>query len=149
MKRSPLRRRTALRRGTPLRRTEWRRKPGRPTVPPETRVAVFERAQGLCEVNVRYGDVCVDVASDVHHRVPRGLGGCHGEAREVSDRLSSVMAACRPCHSWVHERPEAAATNGWLVRRGVDASAVPVWVRGGLSWLDDAGRVHDFEAGAA
>jgi hypothetical protein len=156
MKRSPMpSRRTALRSGvplvrrTPLRRTALRRSAPRPTVPVDVRAALGERSGGVCEIGIRWKNVCVGAASAVHHRIPRGMGGSHGAARVRADRLSSVVATCDPCHAWVHANPEKAELNGWILPRGSDSSAEPTWRRGVLVYLDDAGQVHDYESACA
>lgn len=149
MKRSPISRRTGLVRRTPLRRTAIRRSAPRPTVPVDVRAALGERSGGVCEIAVRYRHQCAGAATQVHHRALKGVGGVHGDAVAVSDRLSSLLHGCGPCHGWVHANPEKAAVNGWIVPRGSDSSSEPVWRRGVLVYLTDGGEVVDFERAAA
>jgi hypothetical protein len=150
VKRSPLHRRSVLRRRTPLRRTASRRSAPRPTVPDEVRAELAKRSEGLCEIRIAWKSTCTGAASDVHHRVVRGMGGCRSEeARWKADRLSGLLHGCRGCHAWVHANPEAAGTSGLILPRGSDSSSEPVWRRGVLVYLDDLGQVHDYEAGAA
>lgn len=107
------------------------------------------RSGGRCEPTVYLHNRCTGVATVVHHRIPRGVGGSHGAARKVADRLSSLLHCCENCHAAIHEHVSISLANGWLVRRGSDATAVPTWVRRGLVWLTDDGRVVDYDEAAA
>ena len=116
-------------------------RPATLAVPMDVRAALRERSGGLCEVG-RAG--CLLRATEAHHRVPRGYGGRHGQARQVSDRLSNLLDVCRACHGWVHGHPVAARQAGWLLR--VVPPFEPLLYRGEPCYLDDLGGVHAFEA---
>ena len=84
---------------------------------------------------------------DPHHRQPRGMGGVHGAARDLSDDPVNFLALCRwPCHAFTEHEPEAARRLGWVVPHPVDVSRVPakLWTPQGYGWwrfryLDDGG----------
>lgn len=62
----------------------------------ELRVAVYERARGLCEMKIKH--VCEVyagwVSGHLAHIKSRGSGG--------SDELGNVLWACAPCHMASH-----------------------------------------------
>jgi hypothetical protein len=117
-----------------------------PAVPPATRLSLSDRSGLWCEAQL---EDCWGRATDPHHRVVRGIGGVHGEAKVRADELSDVMDLCRSCHRWVHAYPEAANVLGLLLKRHQQPLRVPVLYRGEPMYLDDAGGVHDFEKAGA
>lgn len=115
----------------------------RPAVPDDVRAALAERSKGQCEMRL-HG--CTGVAVDPSHRISSKSGGRHGEAKTVHDRLSNLMHACRQCHEWVTSRDAEAKDDGLRLDEWQMPTQEPVLYRGVLSFLDDAGGVHDFEA---
>lgn len=107
-----------LKRNTPLRRTAWgryneiarkawTRKPGTPAVPKATKTALMLRAENLCEIGL---DGCNRWAVDPSHRKGSKQGGRRGRAKEVHDRLSNLLAACRSCHDEITSAVEPRLT---------------------------------------
>ena len=68
---------------------------------PRARRALWDRSDGLCEV-VEAGVRCLRPAAEAHHRVHRGAGGRHGEAKRQSDSLENLMAICSEHHFYFH-----------------------------------------------
>jgi hypothetical protein len=160
LRRTGLARHKGLKHGGPLRPASdkklkaaggWLRStftPKRPTpaVPRARRKTLGERSEELCEAML---PCCWSAATDPHHRVVRGRGGRHGEARERSDQLSDLLHLCRPCHGWVHDHPARSREMGLLLRSRQIPAYEPVLYRGELSYLDDAGSVHSFDKAGA
>ncbi len=96
MKRTPLRRRTALSSG-PRSNLELR----------GTRQTVRRRCDERCEANT---PVCVGQGDQLHHRLRRSQGGM--------DTPEHTMWVCSPCHVRIHHYPAEAFEHGWLVHRG-------------------------------
>lgn len=90
------------------------------------RDALEERSGGRCEIET---EVCTYRALDPCHRIGEGSGGRHGEAAEVNDRLSNLLAGCRACHDWCHRNPLAAQHERWMLRNGADPLTEPVHYR--------------------
>lgn len=162
-RKTPLRAKTPLVRRTPLRQVSEKKaatgqvKPAlrasapakrlpTPAVPVDVRDALRVRSAGWCEIAV---PGCYGQATDPAHRVKQGMGGRKGAAKKANDRLSNVLHACRWCHDACHRAPAEAYRWGWMLREGQVPSQEPVLYRGRLVFLDDAGGVHDYEAGAA
>jgi hypothetical protein len=51
-------------------------------------------------------EICGKVASDIHHKSGRGKNLC---------AMNTFMAVCRPCHMQIHDNPQWAKENGYLV----------------------------------
>ncbi|MFY1686434.1 hypothetical protein [Plantactinospora sp. WMMB782] len=117
-----------------------------PAVPVNVKVALAVRSGGRCEIAI---PGCTGTATDPAHRLKRGMGGRKGAAKAAADRLSGLMHACRRCHSHTHANPAEAYSAGWMLREGQEPTQVSVLYRGRMVWLDDAGQVHDYSAGAA
>ncbi|WP_369122934.1 HNH endonuclease [Nocardia farcinica] len=84
---------------------------------------------------------------DPHHRTPRGMGGTR-DAR--INRLSNLVALCRPCHDWVESHRSRSIVEGWLVPRHLDPADVPVSSRiHGRVLLADDGSVVSVGGDAA
>lgn len=102
---------------------------------PDQRRAALLRNNGLCEV-------CgAALATDVHHRQPRGMGGAHRERAARVNALSNALALCRGCHSRVEGDRATATAHGWLVPRNESPAATPallnVWLGHGPVLLGD------------
>jgi hypothetical protein len=117
-----------------------------PAVPPARRIELADRSGDWCEAGL---NGCWRRATDPHHRILRGDGGVHGEAKEASDKLSDLLHLCRWCHCWAHAHRDDANHLGLILKRHQIPSQSFVVYRGEVMYLDDEGRVHDFaEVGA-
>ncbi|WP_433460730.1 HNH endonuclease [Micromonospora sp. CA-248212] len=112
----------------------------RPAVPPAVRDSLIERAAGWCEIQ-RLG--CFGQGTDPSHRVSQKSGGRHGEAKTRHDRLSNLMWACRRCHDFVTNNPEAskAPSVGWALEEWQRPAECPALYRGRLVLLADDGSM--------
>lgn len=138
---APLVARTPLARSSmPLRRVPMAVKAPRPAVTPKARKTLRARSGGVCEMRNLLAP-CSGRAAEVSHRIKRGAGGRHGEAREANGRMSNLIHACSPCHRWVHANPEAAGQRGWILTECQDPRAVPALINDVPSYLDDDGGV--------
>lgn len=68
---------------------------------PRARLALWDRSGGICEA-VENGVRCLRPAVAWHHRVHRGAGGRHGEAKKRSDSLDNAVAICSYHHTLEH-----------------------------------------------
>jgi 5-methylcytosine-specific restriction enzyme A len=92
---------------------------------------VNERDGGICQK-------CPDPATDVHHRVTRGMGGSRDDTLNYG--MANLVALCRSCHDEVHAHPAASYNAGWLVRTGNDPAVIPLVVTKDMTiWLKDDG----------
>lgn len=109
MKRSgPIQRKTPLKAGRPLKRTPMKRR--RQSDPPELVAAkkeVAARSGGFCEMKVE--GICTTYANDFDHVKNRSQLGEHS--------AENGLAACRPCHRFKTENPNAASDLG-IYKRG-------------------------------
>jgi hypothetical protein len=152
-----LKRHSTLKQGTtPLKRTRMRQvsekratKPKKakrvePAVPPPVKARLRKRSGGVCEAQLQG---CLWYATDAAHRITRKIGGRHGEAKELHDRLSDLLDLCRMCHDWSGARPKEAGQGelGIVLKEHHDPLAEPVVYRGRLSFLTDDGSVIPFE----
>lgn len=103
----------------------------------ETRRRVWERDDGLCVA-------CRGAGGQVHHRVPRGMGGASRSTE--THTLPNVLLLCPTCHGWIETHRDAAYTAGWLVHRGQDPALVPVLRWGRWVLLDSGGGVEPCRA---
>ena len=63
------------------------------------RQEVIERAGGLCE-GIRNGKRCNSPRSlEIHHIIPKRMGGRKGPMAKVLDQSWNLMLVCRACHS--------------------------------------------------
>lgn len=124
----------------PLKRSPMKRSRVEAKLTKPQRDALTERSGGICEIQ---SEECTYRALDPCHRIGEGSGGRHGDAAEVNDRLSNLLAGCRACHDWTHREPDAARVEGWMLRNGDDPLLERVNYRR-LGWrlLDDEGGVH-------
>lgn len=114
----------------------------RATVPADKRAALEQRSGGICEIQLAG---CTGRATEVSHRRTQGMGGRHGQAKVDIDRLSDILHACHAEHMWAHARFTEAQDLGIRLYDWQNPLTEPVVYRGVLSFLDDAGGVHDFE----
>ena len=47
---------------------------------------------------------CTGRAEAVHHVVHKGMGGRHGLAKIASEADTNLVASCRACHIWEHDK---------------------------------------------
>ena len=93
----------------------------------ESRVRVFDRSAGACEL---CGRALTISTMHAHHRLPRSA------ARD--DSPANLLALCSRCHrDRIHSRPGEAYELGWLIRRSDSRppEEVPVKLRVGMSLL--------------
>ena len=64
----------------------------------EVRREIRERSGGLCERKLPDGRRCLAPASDIHHIVPKGMGGRHGAMKRLINDLRNGIDVCRSCH---------------------------------------------------
>jgi hypothetical protein len=89
----------------------------------------------------REGNVCAKcgerAANNAHHRKNRSQGG--------KDVLSNLLLLCGSgttgCHGWVTENPRTSYLLGFSVKSWGDPASTPVFYRGQLLFLDDAGNL--------
>jgi hypothetical protein len=122
----------------PKRKPRTTAKKGINTPSKEFRLLVMARSNFTCE---RCGKKLGEGEHvSVHHRTPRGMGGSHDQSLNL---MSNLMALCGSgttgCHGWIESHRQKSMENGWLVLRGVDASTVPVVVRGIPVYLNNEG----------
>lgn len=86
---------------------------------PAVLILVKDRAGGRCERCAAW----VPVDAEVHHRIPRGMGGSRDPR---INRPSNLVVLCRPCHREVESRRELAYRDGWLVHRTAEPVNAPV-----------------------
>lgn len=92
---------------------------------PSTRAAVHGRSGGICEY-------CRErLATDMHHRQSRGVGGKWSPA--------NIIHICRICHMWCdgNTRDEAVKVN-MVIGRGDSPELLPVYTPFGALHLTDA-----------
>lgn len=137
-RRIALQRRAPLQGGGPLPRTPMKRKRRQPAVPAGVLAMLAARSGGVCELALA---VCGGRAIDPSHRITQKMGGRHGEAKSLHDRLSDLLHSCRPCHVLITREPAWAGSLGLVLREGADTAAEPVLTRHHARrvLLDDAG----------
>lgn len=103
-RRTPLKRTASLKGGGPLPRESKRhRESGR--IPPEVRAEVRARSGGRCEATGIHHR-CMGWAMQMHHRLPRGLGGKHTAA--------NLLDVCDNAHRVIHANPAISYEIGYL-----------------------------------
>lgn len=102
----------------------------------DLRAALLARSGGTCEMQL---PGCQGQAVDPCHRIGTGMGGTHGEAVALSDRLSNVVHGCRSCHDWTHAHPLMSMAYGLMLPRQYDPLLEPVLLRYGVVFLADDG----------
>jgi hypothetical protein len=105
--------------------------------PPAVKAIMRRRSGGLCEVCGRA------VATDFHHRRPRGAGGTSVAWVNLP---ANGLHICRGCHDRIEGRfpaysRRAAMAQGFLISlSGRGADTIPVRYRGRLVTLDNEGN---------
>ena len=129
------------------------RKPQKPTGPRRSvKDIVVERSTGLCEIQMPR--VCTLVASDIHHRCGRGMGGTK---RPDINQPFALLHVCRGCHHAVTDTAGNRAAYedaGWIVPRGAEEIMIerlkePVLYRGRWVLLTNDGGINPVRESAA
>ena len=88
-------------------------------IPHDTRLDIWLRDGGRCRR-------CKEEGTDIHHRLPRKMGGTTWEHIHDPDLL---VLLCRSCHAWVESNRAQANEEGWLLgeawRSMIDKGRVP------------------------
>lgn len=71
------------------------------------RIAVYERANGRCEINATWN--CTGRCEQVHHK--------QGRMGERMTDIDKMVGICYPCHEYIGRNPLIAYQNGWMIRR--------------------------------
>lgn len=115
-----------MKRGEPLKRSEFKRKPPKPSEAAKRRRAakrealqqrieewrkvralVVDRSRGLCQAGIR--GVCTVRGEHVHHVLLRSQGG--------PDEDWNLIHVCNACHGWIHAHPAEAVRLGLIRQR--------------------------------
>lgn len=101
---------------------------------PSVLLLVKTRAAGRCERCAW----AVPTDAEVHHRIPRGMGGTKDPRINLS---SNLVVLCAACHRWIESYRQAAYRAGWLVHRTAEPNATPIESRlhGRVLLADDGG----------
>lgn len=119
-----------------------KRSPRSTSAKPAVVLAVKLRAGGRCERCA--GPVPTD--AEVHHRIPRGMGGSRNDPR--INLASNLVVLCGKCHRWIESYRDAARADGWLVLRTAEPNATPIESRlHGHVLLDDFGGIAHIDTG--
>lgn len=131
--------RTPLTRKTPLARVPFARKPPEPTTvarwPKQHRDEIPIRNQQRVKLRADYRceacgtDLFHHAGGELHHRVPKGMGGrSHPERHSPAN----LLFLCHDCHRHVTENPRTAYGFGRLVHRWLNPANqnVMVWGHG-------------------
>lgn len=96
----------------------------------ETRNLVLRRCFAKCEL---CGAAPVQ---EIHHRIPRGMGGVAGEHAAVVESPANALGLCRGCHHWA-ERGDRAQAREWgiVLRRSADPAAEPFYSPRRRGWF--------------
>jgi hypothetical protein len=76
----------------------------------QVREAVYERAQGRCEVNATWS--CSRNCEQVHHK--------QGRLGDRMTDMDKMVAICYNCHEFIGKNPALAYERGWMLRRNVN-----------------------------
>lgn len=123
------------RKAAPKRRQEMQQRPRRRSTA-DLRTQLATRSGGVCEIQQ---EGCQGQAVEPCHRIGTGMGGVHGDAIALSDRLSNAVHGCRSCGRWQHDHEHMARAYGQILRRSADPLTEPVLLRYGVVLLDDEG----------
>ena len=79
---------------------------------------VIERSGGLCEGLLTSGQRCLRGSSlEIHHIIPKRMGGRKGLIAEVLDQAWNLMHVCRSCHSRCQGTYKLTADDRDLIRQ--------------------------------
>jgi 5-methylcytosine-specific restriction protein A len=85
----------------------------------KTRALIMARFDGRCY----YCGLRVEGNGQIHHRLPRRLGG--SGSLLVSDIANGVYLHGR-CHDRIESQREKAIINGWILKMGSDPTVIPI-----------------------
>jgi hypothetical protein len=114
VKRSELKRKTALKPGKPMARQRMKKTSPPPGFPEPVRMAARRRSGGRCEAR---STKCSGEASHFHHRKLR---------RSKDHRLENCLHVCWTCHEYMHANPMMSMVLGWIVPQHADPAEIPV-----------------------
>lgn len=96
----------------------------------KARKAALERDDGICRR-------CGDYATDVHHRVLRGMGGTKN--KNIAVGMANLISLCRSCHSHVHLNVAESYESGFIVHSWGDPETVSIVTKFGTLELREDG----------
>ena len=96
----------------------------------KAKAIVLERSDGACE---RCG---CGRATEIHHRLPRRMGGTR---RPEVNEPSNLLHLCAECHRWIETNRREAEADGLLLKDRQDPTDVKVLLWNGRLRLDNAG----------
>ena len=76
----------------------------------------------------------------IHHRVPRGLGGSR---RPEINSPANLVLVCAVCHARIESHRDEAREDGWLVRQGHDPALTPIPGPEGWVLLTHDGQIQE------
>jgi hypothetical protein len=82
---------------------------------------------------------CFGDATDVHHRLRKGMGGTANE--KIKFGSANLISLCRYCHSLIHGNPTHSYAHGWLVHSWHDPEDIPVSLHTGTLMLKTDGTI--------
>lgn len=102
--------------------------------------AAWEKVKG--EARSRDRNTCTKCrragsSLDVHHRLPKGIGGA---ASKIAYGLANLVTLCRDCHGWAHAHPVDAMACGLVLARHDEPEEHPVVLPGRIIWMDYQGE---------
>ena len=105
-----------------------------------TRRLLEKRSGGICEL-------CRSArATNVHHRLPRGMGGTTRNIHTAEWLLHLCGSGTTGCHGMIERDRERAYSNGWLLRQHEDAASTHVRIFGAIVYLTPDGHYEPFGA---
>jgi len=90
-------------------RSESRKGAARRRAYDKARIAVYERANGRCEINATWS--CTGQCEQVHHK--------QGRTGDRMLDLDKMVAICNNCHDFIGRNPALAYDRGWMLKRNV------------------------------
>lgn len=101
--------------------------------------AAWEKVKG--EARKRDRNTCLKCrragsSLDVHHRLPKGIGGA---SSKVAYGLANLVTLCRDCHRWAHSNPTDALKVGLMVARHDEPAEQGIVSHGTIIWMDYQG----------
>lgn len=95
----------------------------------KTRSLIWDRDRYCCRR-------CGQLGEQIHHRLPRRMGGTR---RRWVNQPANLVLLCARCHQWVELHRELAVEEGWLIPEGFGPEAIPIKTIHGSIWLDNEG----------
>lgn len=101
---------------------------------------VIVRDSATCVVQVTHPGLA-RASEQIHHRMPRGMGGTRDPQ---VNQAPNLVCVCAPCHTYLESHRTEAADNGWLIRGVLRPATSPLLYRGRWMYLSAEGRVVQF-----